>query len=491
MEHYAEHARRSLDVLIEHGTDTYGTLHTPLLCSILDVDLLRSPSDPLPLDEYFRVIRRGRRSPGGSNLMGDQPLLRAMYRLSEMTGDSRYATFADHYAAYVMEHLVDDKGFFWWGWHRHYDVHRDICDGHNDNPHEIHTHFEICWDRLWALNPDAVQREIEAIWQWHVVDKQSGEINRHGDGTHGCDFSMSAGAHIQAFAFLHSRTGEHQWIDRARRLADYFWVRRNPQTGLFPERPNAGPNRFDGSTFATSNVGLHAYSLLKAWQTTSDNTFRDYALAYLNAYAEYGYDEGAGCFHGALRLDGSPIEGPRIYTDDIDSTEGYLACQPRGTLDIWQPYVAGYEHPLATAQTYAYAYALTGDESVRNVARLFADWIDRVPPGSSMHPGAWYRDYSITAGQQGTYAEHYGRVISFRLALAHATGSDKDLVSARGYAEQAIAKLQHPSGLFRGHPAKPYYENMDGVGHLILALLQLSCMLEDPTALSPHDLTNT
>ena len=66
--------------------------------------------------------------------------------------------------------------------------------GHLGDPHEIQAIHCIAWDKLWAVNPAAVRKEIEAIWQWHVIDKQIGEVNRHGDGQPGCDFAMSAGA---------------------------------------------------------------------------------------------------------------------------------------------------------------------------------------------------------------------------------------------------------------------------------------------------------
>jgi len=32
-----------------------------------------------------------------------------------------------------MKNLVDEQGFFWWGWHRHYDVFTDSKKGHNPN----------------------------------------------------------------------------------------------------------------------------------------------------------------------------------------------------------------------------------------------------------------------------------------------------------------------------------------------------------------------
>jgi len=52
---------------------------------------------------------------------------------------------------------------------------------------------------------------------------------------------------------------------------------------------------------------------------------------------------------------------------------------------------------------------------------------------------------------------------------------------ARAMADDAIEKLYH-NGLLKGHPAKPYYEAMDGVGNLLIALLQLDQVLHDRVA---------
>ncbi len=52
------------------------------------------------------------------------------------------------------------------------------------------------------------------------------------------------------------------------------------------------------------------------------------------------------------------------------------------------------------------------------------------------------------------------------------TKEDKYLKLAEDMAKEAIAKLYF-KGLFRGHPAKPYYEATDGVGSLLYALLEL------------------
>jgi len=478
---YAERARECLDTLLEHGTDRYGEVHAPILVSILDVKTRECPEDPASLDESYRVTRRDRRNPAGSNLLTDQPTLKAMYALSEITGNSNYADFANRYSGYVMRNLVDEQDFFWWGWHRHYDVFTDSEKGHGPNrarwgksvfPHEIHAINCIAWDRLWAVDNVAVTKQIEAIWRWHVINKSTGEINRHGDGNKGCDFTMSGGAFIEAFVFMFSQTKEQQWLDRAKLIADYYWKRRDPKTNLLPERPNAGRGRFDGGSFVTSTTGLFCHSLLKAYETTGESSFRDQAIAYLKAYAQLGYDEKTGMYWGALKMDGTPIPGPRIKG-------GYAQYEPRGHLDLWEPYVAGYQYPIYTAQIYAYAYELTEEPVFLTAAERFAAWIKKTPPGTPEAANAWYDDYSNGPGRQGTYAGKYGRAISFLLHLYVVTGEDQYLEDARSLADTAIEKLYH-KGLFRGHPAKPYYEAMDGVGYLLYALLQLDGVLADP-----------
>ncbi len=480
---YASYVEQCIDTLMAHGTDRYGDVHTPLLVSILDVTSRTCPRRPAALDEDFRVIRRDRRSPAGSNLLTDQPVLKTMHALSGITGNGDYAAFADRYAAYVMKHLVDEQGFFWWGWHRHYDVFTDTRKGHNPNraawgtrvfPHEIHAIHGIAWDRLRAVNAAAVTGEIDAVWRWHVIDKKSGEINRHGDGNRGCDFTMSAGAFIEAFAFMYAETGQRQWLDRAGLIADYYWKRRDPETDCLPERPNAGKKRFDGGSFVTTVPGLYCHSLLRAWEMTKEKRFRDHAVAYLKAYARHGFDAKSGMFRGALKLDGTPYPGPRIK-------KGYARYEPRGHLDLWEPYVAGYQYAVYTAQAYVYAWALTGEPVFLTTAKRFAAWIRNTPPGTPESANTWYDDYAAGPGRKGTYAGKYGRTISFFLHLYVVTGERRCLDDARALADTAVEKLYH-KGLFRGHPAKPCYEAVDGVGYLLYALLVLDQVLQDPKA---------
>ena len=476
---YLQYVTKCLDTLIEYGTDRYGPKQTPVLVSILDTETRQCPIRPAALDESWRVTRRERRNPAGANLLTDQPLLKTMAAVSVVTGNSRYRRFADNYSAWYLTNLVDDKGFFWWGWHRHYDVYQDKMLGHLGSPHEIHAIHSIAWEQLWQVNPQAVRREIEAIWQWHVIDKTTGEVNRHGDGQRGCDFAMSAGAFAYAFAFLYKRTGDPVWLDRARLLARYYWDRRDPRTDLFADRPNAGAGRFDGSHFVTADTGLYCHALLKCYESTGETLFKDHALAYLKAYRKYGYDPATGRFWGSLRLDGSPVAGPRVVPTNGATQDTYAVYEPRGYLDLWQPYVAGYEHPLPTAQVYAFASSLTDDPALLDTARLFAKLMEtRLPPRDCLQE-SWYRGYAERFAPAGTYAGLYGQSVSFLLHLYLLTGEPNYLRLARDTADDAIARLFH-NGLFRGHPAKPYYEAVDGVGYLLYALLELDQVIKHP-----------
>jgi len=462
---YVDYVRSSLDVLLEYGADRYGKIHAPIFVSILDVTSRDCPREPAALDEAYRVTRRDRRNPAGANLLTDQPLIDTLYRMSDRTGDVKYAEAADAYIEYYLKNLVDDKGFIWWGWHRHYDVFTDKMTGHSGNHHEIHAIHDIYWDRLWAVNPDATRKEIEACWKWHVIDKKTGEINRHGDGRRGCDFAMSGASFIDAFAFLYSRTGEKIWLDRARLLESYYHNRRNRNTDLFPDRPNAGTDRFDGGAFVTSITGCYCRGLMNASVLSGEDRFRDRAADYLIAYGKYAYDQETGKYFGALKLDGRTMPGPRTVGD-------YAQYEPRGYLDLWEPYVAGYQFPLYTAGAFTRAYSLTKQPELLTAAERFAKWLDRTPPGTVETEKTWYSPYTNGPGKRGTYAGKYGRAIQLYLQLYELTGKPTYFARARETADTATEKL-YENGLFKGHPAKPYYEAIDGVGFLLQALMAL------------------
>lgn len=449
-----------LDTLIKHGQDRYGNQETPILVSILDVNTLACPRNPMTYDEPWRVIRRHRRNPAGADLATDMQTLSAMKRLG-----GRYEAFAQDYIKYYMTHFVSEKQqLVCWGWHEYYDVFADRCVF---DQHELHAGLDtIDWSFLWETHPKALKRQAQKTWEWHVIDKRTGEINRHGDGQQGCDFTMSAGSYIELFAFMYKATSDKTWLERAKLIARYYWGTRNQTSNMIAERPNAGTNRFDGSHFVTATTGPYCLGLLYAYDQTNASVFKDHALAYLRAYARYGYDPKARRYWGSLKLDGTPNTAPVTLED-------YGKYEPRGYLDLWKPYVAGYQHALYTAEAYLKAYTVSRDRDMLTQAERFARWIaDERPGRGGIQHGRWYNEYAADWAPQGTYAGHYGRAISFLVGLHKTTGARPWLQAAQELADEAGEKL-FKNGLFLGHPGKDYYEAVDGVGYLLNALLNL------------------
>lgn len=182
---YLSYVTESLDNLMEYGIDRYGAVQSNLLVSNLEVTTKSNPEAAAlgPADEAWRVERRERRSPGGANFLHNQSVYRAMEQASQLTGSSTYSQFVDSNFDWALTNLKDSNNMFWWGYHRHYDVHTDTFEAQEGSPyHEMHYVDRPLWEEMWNRNPAAVRNEIEAIWTRHVVDKTTGQINRHDEG---------------------------------------------------------------------------------------------------------------------------------------------------------------------------------------------------------------------------------------------------------------------------------------------------------------------
>ena len=460
---YLDPVRATLDTIITRGTDRYGVVHSPIWVSILDVETLDCPWGPLSLDEADRVQRRGRRAPAGSNLFLDQAMLRAAQRLSLLTGEARYEQAATDYVKYYLQHFVDSQtGLIEWGLHNFVDVYQDAVEFLEGHFHEIHV-WMPSWPHLYQCDPKVIAREIESIWEWHF-NHDTAQFGRHPERGYGCSFAMTGGEFIAAFAFLYRETGRPEMLEHALRAARVHWKARHRDSSLIPnqaekEEEDSTSARFDSLTSETSISGLWCSRLLAAAQLTGNTELRDMAVTELKAFLKYQW-QGTDHPWGQLNLDGTPVPGPRVPvpTGIVPDLMPYDCWAPRGKLDLWPAYMGGYEYPHETALAYVYAHRLTGD--------------------SDMLAGAqrWGKLYAAEVEplrtRGGTYAQHYGMIISFYVELSRETGKREHLETAAKYADQAI-DLLFTGRIFRGHPTKPYYEAADGVGFLCYGLLQL------------------
>jgi len=475
---WQDYVRDCLDTLIDHGTDVYGSVKTPMLMAVIDVNTLTAPENPKMYDSYIRTEGRpthGRRSPGGCNLWLDQPTLKVMYRFTKITGDSRYADAADAYIRYSLQHCVKPNGLFIWGSHIYYHAYKDRLEG--DRQHEIPILLPD-WHALYRINPDAVRKEVDGIWKYHILDPKTGAHNRHDiHGSLKADFTFTGSSYILAFAFMHSATGEKQYLDKAKLITDWHWQHRNKDTNLMAEAPLLKGN-YGGNHCYTSISGPFASALLRSYELTGEKRFRDIAIEIIKVYDKYGWDSKARTYYGILTLDGKPVMKP--------FKTGYDAkFYPAGHIDLWRTIMYSYEFPLIAAQASLYAYELSADDNnqrdgdLLQVALHWAEVIENnLPPDTGRR---WRKEIQETLPDvittKGTYAENYGRAISFFAHLHQATKVQKYRQLAEGLAKEAVEKL-YENGLFKGHPAKPYYETNDGVGLLLYALLELDAPAE-------------
>lgn len=476
---YLSYATESLDNLMQHGTDRYGTEQSDLLVSVLDVRTKQTATPEFSDTNWRADGRFGRRSPQGANFLQTQPLLRTYFRASEVTGNASYATFANSNIRYATENLVDSNGMFYWGWHRWYDVVTDEFKDIGDH-HEMHFVTQPEWQRMWDIDRVAVHTEIEQIWNRHVVNQATGQVNRHdadspSQGDIGVSFIMTSSSFIEATAFLASKlpgpiAGETDptidtWLERSKRLASYPYDNRNPNTNLVPHIPYSANHASREDQFvAFTTTHLLALGLLKAHEHTGDQEFLDQAITYLTAYDQYGYDALAETYWGTLNIDsGVPDTSPRT---------GPLEAFPTGHIDFWQPNAIDREFPAEAAQSYAQAFAITGSPTMKTAAERWAKIIRATQLEKETLIESIYNGYSETWASTGTYAEHYGRTIDFFLSMYDETNEGHYLMSARDLAKDAVSSLYY-EGLFRGHPNKPYYEELDGVPLLLEALIEL------------------
>lgn len=505
---WGEYVARCLDTLVEHGTDKYGPEKTPLMMAVLDVHSLESPENPDPLGSMVRLEGRiHRRGERGSNLWYDQPLITTMYEVSQRTGESRYAKAADNYIGYYLKHCHKPNGMLVWGTHIHWDCYRERAAGDGDGagPHEILIHRAM-WEEMYRLDPEMVRREIDLIWENHIHDKKTGNHNRHDDGKVGFDFPFASGTFIQAFAFMHSVTpGDTEYLRRAKLVTDWHWKQRHPETNLAAFEPGnlllGRPEyRFYGTTFASAVTGPHAARLLDSHHLTADKHFRDVAVAYLTAYNQYGWLEEAQTFVGMVNLDGTITtlkDVPHSHRSQLagqgKEPDPEYSVPPVGPVDVWPTTMFPLDFPLMTAQSALYAYESTPEEGAPGKAELLEmarRWAKVIEADLPAHTGRTFRHTLIAAMPElqetgGTYAQNYGRAISFFVHLYRATGDQHYLGVAQRIAADAVDKLYVETevtdasgetrtwGIFRGHPAKPYYEAADGVGLLLYALLEL------------------
>lgn len=453
---YIELVRSHLEFVIERGVDDYGDSRSGMWLATIDVRNGGLPEQPLPRQlRWYRNIT----SPRGSNLYWDQPTILAAYELTRISGDNRYARSADEYIRDFLARCVSpESGLFLWGNHIYYNVVNDEIDSFTGGYHECRPHTPA-WETFWTIDAAVTEKSIRAMGMAHIKNQETGLFCRHANpqvpaGTFQFDevqnakpFLEAAASLIDSLCWLAEKVDDPTLAESALRVARYSYVHRDESTGLVRNQPV--DKRWDYFA-STTEVGLWAGSLLRAYERTGEKELAEIAEAVMRSWLRFGFDEDAGKYYGRLAVASGLSEPPEI-------PRGWIPPMHAEVFDIHERPTHNY--PIEMAETCLSLYQATqAPEFLTAVDRWAAQIAASLPANAG----------------RGAYAEDYGRAIHFlnRVALTLQRRDCQDL--AHRVAEEAIEQLFiQDSGAFRSHAGEDRCDAIDGPGILLLALLYL------------------
>ena len=418
-----------LDTLMTKGTDQYGSEHSPMFSSIIEMKKQRMPKKAPPLLSGQRKADRA--FPGG-NLQQDMFTLLAMYHISNLTNNPRYSKAADAYLEFFLRRCASfGNGLFPYGEHAYWDFQKETCT--------YPTHEDLAFvpreflDRLWAINPKATEKHIRQL-EKHFLEGDQWTWNRHASidsnkrPTQPAPFPRHAGFYIYQWSFLHSKTSDPHLL------------------ALIQKTVKANRTR-DRNNLSIFSLGL---SLLRA---NKELLGKD-AVGSWNAF-------GRDCLMPLVRTTKDQPSQGRILAF-VPARE---SPKPTGTYGFWDKVYEssggyGFVGSEKLSLMCLLAHRLTGSKEHLQYAQAVWETYQRLSPPE---------DKPITPGK-------YGGLIALSLDLYDLTKNPKYFLHAKRTADRAIAEL-YSNSLFRAATGKDYYEAANGVGPLLIELIRLHLVL--------------
>jgi len=427
---YLEASRQFAEALIQCAPDRYGTKTTPLWLSIIDPNTGGLIKEKPPNWQTYWDNEDYVMTAQGCNLYRDMPTLAAFYELSRLTNDSAYRQFVDEYLGYYLANMPSKTtGLFPWGEHMSYNTVRDKLIA---TRHELEHNLPE-WEILWNINPEAVKREIEAIYNINIYDKDSFLYDRHANYYTGefdpppvrGTYIKHSGLFAYSFMFLYDKTKDAKYLEWARKMANLYWQYRDPKTGIVPGYVSHG----GGSDVSTAQLWL-AYYLLRTAGLYPDPAVKEIALGMVDSFLKYGYNPATGQFASQI----VPATGQATWASSAagigDFTQYYnlLAC--------WE------------------AYAVSKEERYLEVVKTALQTAARSPMSSPINPQA-----------AGTYIDLFVNVFQ-------ATGNKEYLQYARSLANWSLEHLLRKNLILEASNGY-VYNNYNRPGILMAAWLKL------------------
>jgi hypothetical protein len=442
---------RYADAMLQHGRDKYGPVETGLLLSALDrgtlAPLVVRPAAPAGIRRDDRVGAPWKPLVG-ANPHHDENLLRVLYTLSELSGQSRYRDAADaelkwflKNAASPVTHLLP------WGEHMSWNVLADEPLPPGDGA--VHEFFRpwVLWDRCFELEPSASRAFALGLWEHQVADHNTGAFDRHAEFRRhgpkdGMDFPRHAGFYIRTWASAYEKTGDETFLKAIETLLARFEAKRHPKTGLIEERtgrPNAAPAQLLSLALdcgaAAGVVRGPLAARLRAFAAREDELF---------------------C---ALPHD---LKGQGGFVVAVETASRRPVDPPSS---LWDARYGG-ATTASVAMMCVSRYNNGGRAAFADLVVAAADSYRCAAPGED----------------NDTWPMTFGHAISLELAAWRVTSKPAYLDRARELGQLAVERFWQDSPLPRASMSTGHYETITGADSLALALVELHLSILHITA---------
>lgn len=392
--------RRYADTMIDHGRDNYGPEKSGLILSALNRTTLAPLTvRPAPPGGIRRGDRPGRpwSAMNGANPQLDQNLLRVLYTLSELTGNSRYAKAADDELTWFFNHTMSPKtSLLPWGEHLSWDVMLDApISGGEEMMHEFARPW-VLWERCFALVPEASRKFALGLWEHQIADHVTGAFDRHAPylehgPADGRDFPRHAGFYIGTWCYAWKNTRDKVFLDAIETLLARFERKRVQRDGSMVA--TIGPLECE---LAATMVPESLASRLRAFAVKEDELIlfdlrkqvRGEAITSIPPKWQTGYSASTLANQAMFCLARFEQTGEAAYRELLIAiADQYLGASPEEDVDAWP---MSFAHAISAQLA---AYRFTKRPVYLDQAHTFAQmgveifWQDKPLPRASKHTG--------------------------------------------------------------------------------------------------------
>jgi hypothetical protein len=498
---YLDVVTKFVETMMEKGTDRYGPVHSPLFAALLDLNTMSLPVEKWPgelkpkpsgmiisigfgLPDMPLGVRASDRAPIGNNLNTDMMLLRAMYELSALTGNGKFADHADAYLRFWIKNCQSpETGLMYWGEHASWNFLEERGFG---DVHEIDRQFPF-YDKLYSIDPYHSLKFADGLWISQIGNKKVADFSRHAAISHykpdiGWGFTRHAGFYVWAYAHAYAQSRDPKYIERADTLIESRVGKRARDYSLMLD-PSFKPETFPDAAFRLllwDAAALVPAPKQAAWRKIVRELDEEAFAQEKNPKPwPWGTPE-PGEAERALR---AKARWEKLYPSELKHgrvfpNNGSLQTESTTLSPLW---AMGYGSGGGSGKALLNytRFKQTDDARFLRAAEAVAD--QYVAEGFPKDPG-------------DLWPKSAGQVISLLLALSH----EKDIPAARqkiyfGFARETADKsitLFSKNGLFRADGIAEHYEAITGSDDLLWGLLQLYCELARPDHRLPYNNLN-